>query len=159
MGSFAVAGNKEACPSHPRVLESDRTPAFLLLLLLLLLLASAAGASAAAAAAAAAALFVGPARCFNFYSNSSAKAIWWWMLYRTLRKVTCTNMRKKHVRSVGIYCGIMHGCVRCALRVAPVDSGWGYCSWRNDETKVVFECPASSRSAWKLRRGPFMDDE
>ena len=66
-----------------------------LVLLLLVLLASAAGASAAAAAAAAAAaLFVGPARCFNFYSNSSAKAIWWWMLYRTLRKVTCTNMRK-----------------------------------------------------------------
>ena len=76
---FAVARNKDACPSHPRVLESDRTPAFLLLLLLLLLLASAAGASAAAAAAAAAALFVGPARCFNFYSNSSAKAIWWWI--------------------------------------------------------------------------------
>ena len=50
---FAVARNKDACPSHPRVLESDRTPAFLLLLLLLL--ASAAGASAAAAA-----LFVGP---------------------------------------------------------------------------------------------------
>ena len=52
---FAVARNKEACPWHPRVLESDRTPDFLLLLLLLLLrlllLASAAGASAAAAAA------------------------------------------------------------------------------------------------------------
>ena len=73
---FAVARNKDACPSHPRVLESDRTPAFLLLLLLLLvlvLLASAAGASAAAAAAAA--LFVGPALCFIFYSNSSTKAI------------------------------------------------------------------------------------
>ena len=68
---FAVARNKDACPSHPRVLESDGTPAFLLLLLLLLLPASAAGASAAtAAAAAAAALFVGPARCFIFYSNS-----------------------------------------------------------------------------------------
>ena len=62
---FAVGRNKEACPSHPRVLESDRTPAFplllvllvllllllLLLLLVLVLLASAAGASAAAAAA------------------------------------------------------------------------------------------------------------
>ena len=59
MDGFAVARNKDACPSRPRVLESDRTPAFLLLLLLLLLvevlLASAAGASAAAAAAAAAA--------------------------------------------------------------------------------------------------------
>ena len=62
---FAVARNKDACPSHPRVVESDRTPAFLLLpvlrllllLLLLLLLASAAGASAADYAAA---LFVGP---------------------------------------------------------------------------------------------------
>ena len=79
----------------------NRTPAFqlmpllllllVLVLLLLLLLASAAGASVAAAAAA---LFVGPALCFIFDSNSSAKAIWWWMLYRTLRKVTCTNMRK-----------------------------------------------------------------
>ena len=29
------------------------------------------------------------------YENSFAKAIWWWMLlYKTLRKVTCTNMRK-----------------------------------------------------------------
>ena len=57
---FAVARNKEHCPSHPRVLESDRTPAFLLLLLLLVLLrASAAGASVAAAAAA---LFAGSAR-------------------------------------------------------------------------------------------------
>ena len=26
--------------------------------------------------------------------DSFAKAIWWWMLYRTLRKVTCTNMRQ-----------------------------------------------------------------
>ena len=88
---FAVARNKDACPSHPRVLESDlllyccllllRVPLLLLLLLpllpllllLLLLLASAAGASVAAAAAAA--LFVRPALCFIFYSNSSAKAI------------------------------------------------------------------------------------
>ena len=91
---FAVARNKDSCPSHPRVLESDRTPVFLLLLLLLpllLLLASAVGASVAAAAAA---LFVGPALCFLFYSNSSAKAIWLWMLYRTVREVTCTKMRK-----------------------------------------------------------------
>ena len=73
----------------------------LLLLLLLLLLASAAGASsaaaasaAAAAAAAAALLFVGPARCFIVFANSYVEAIWWWMLYRTLKKVTCTNMRK-----------------------------------------------------------------
>ena len=78
---FSVARNKEACPSHRRVLESGRTPAFLLLLLLPLplvvavLLASAAGASAAAAAAADV-LLVGPARCFFFFSsNSLAKAV------------------------------------------------------------------------------------
>ena len=47
---FAVARNKEACPSHPGVLESDGTPAFLLLLLLLLLLHYV--------------LLVGPAGCF-----------------------------------------------------------------------------------------------
>ena len=36
-----------------------------------------------------------PARCFVFYSNSFAKAIWWWMLLCiSLRKVTRTNMRK-----------------------------------------------------------------
>ena len=29
------------------------------------------------------------------YENSFAKATWWWMLlYRTLRKVKCANMRK-----------------------------------------------------------------
>ena len=39
-------------------------------------------------------MLVGPARCFIFYSNSFAKAIWWWMLYRTLRKEACTNMIK-----------------------------------------------------------------
>ena len=67
----------------------------LLVVLLLLLLASAVGAFAAAAAAE---LFVDPALCFIFCSNSSAKSIGWWMLYRTLRKVTCTKMRKnKHV--------------------------------------------------------------
>ena len=32
---------------------------------------------------------------------------------------------KKHVRSVGVYSGIMYGCVRYVLRVARVDSGWG----------------------------------
>ena len=90
---FAVARNKDACPSHPRILESDRTPAFLLLLpllllLLLLLLASAAGASAAAC------FCCGCLCCccccctvcwscsvfFSFSSHSLAKAIWWWML-------------------------------------------------------------------------------
>ena len=32
---------------------------------------------------------------------------------------------KKNVRSVGIYSGMMYGCVRYVLRVARVDSGWG----------------------------------
>ena len=60
---------------------SSPVSAFLLLLLLLLLHYV---------------LLVGPARCFILYSNSFAKAIWWWMLlYRSLRKVTCMNMRKK----------------------------------------------------------------
>ena len=75
------------------------------------------------------------------------------------QKSNVYEYEKKHVRSVGVYSGIMYGCVRYVLRVARVDCGWGYCSWRNDEKKVVFGCPASSRSAWKLRRGPFMDDE
>ena len=30
-----------------------------------------------------------------------------------------------YVRSVGVYSGIMCGCVRYVLRVARVDSGWG----------------------------------
>ena len=60
---------------------SSAVSAFLPLLLLLLLLNYV--------------LLVGPAPCFVFCSNSFAKAIWWWMLlYRTLRKVTFTNMRK-----------------------------------------------------------------
>ena len=66
---------------------------------------------------------------------------------------------KQHVRCVGVYSGMMYGCVRYVLRVARVDSGWGYCSCRNDEKKVVFGCPASSCSACKLRRGPLKDDE
>ena len=39
------------------------------------------------------------------YENYFAKAIWWWMLlYRTLRKVTCTNMRKKNMYVVAPRC-------------------------------------------------------
>ena len=78
---------------------SSAVSALLLLLLLLLLLHYV--------------LLVGPSRFLIFYSNSSAKAIWWWMLYRTLRKVTNVfEYEKKHVRSVGVYSGIMYGCVR-----------------------------------------------
>ena len=88
---------------------SSPVSAFLLLLLLLLLHYV---------------LLVRPVRCFIFNSNSSAKAIWWWMLYRTLRKGTCTyEHEKKHVRCVGVYSGIMYGCVRYVLRVTRVDSG------------------------------------
>ena len=32
---------------------------------------------------------------------------------------------KQHVRCVGVYSGMMYGCVRYVLRVARVDSGWG----------------------------------
>ena len=93
---FAVARKWEACRSHPRVLESERTPAFLLLLLLLLLLlvmlASAAGASAAAAAANV--LLVGPARCSFFLfqlSRESCTSIIIMDVVRTLREVPGTN--------------------------------------------------------------------
>ena len=78
------------------------------------LLASAAGASAAAAAAAAATALRTAGWSYSVFflnDNSSAKAIWWWMLFRTLRKVTY-EYEKKHVRSVGVYSGIMYGCVR-----------------------------------------------
>ena len=106
--------------------------------------AACATAAAAAAAAAAACFCCGCLCCcccccgccgctvcwscsvFFVFSNSYVKAIWWWMLYRTLRKVTCTNMRKKHVRCVGVCSGISCGCVKYVLRVARVDSGWGY---------------------------------
>ena len=84
-------------------------------------------------------LLVGPARCFVFGLTLPRKLYCWWMLYRTLRKVRCTNMTKEHVRSYGVYCGIMYGCVRSigvysglmygcvryVLRIARVDSGWG----------------------------------
>ena len=33
---------------------------------------------------------------------------------------------KKHVRCVGVFGGMMYGCVRYVLRVARADSGWGY---------------------------------
>ena len=37
--------------------------------------------------------------------------------------LSCTY--RVYVRSVGVYSGIMYGCVRYVLRVARVDSGWG----------------------------------
>ena len=49
------------------------------------------------------------------------------------QKSNVYEYEKKHVRSVGVYSGIMYGCVRFVLRVARVDSGGGYCSWRNYE--------------------------
>ena len=41
------------------------------------------------------------------------------------QKSNVYEYEKKHVRSVGIYSGIMYGCVRYVLRVARVDPGWG----------------------------------
>ena len=38
------------------------------------------------------------------------------MLYGTLRKVTCTHI--KRVRCVGVYSGMMYGCVRYVFRVS-----------------------------------------
>ena len=76
---------------------SSPVSAFLLLLLLLLLLHYV--------------LLVGPARCFIFHSNSSAKAIWWWMFVQNPQKSNVYEYEKKHVRYVGVYSGIMYGCV------------------------------------------------
>ena len=56
-------------------------------------------------------LLVGPARCVIFYSNSSAKAIWWWMFVQNPQKSNVYEYEKKHVRYVGVYSGIMYGCV------------------------------------------------
>ena len=39
------------------------------------------------------------------------------------QKSNVYEYEKKHVRSVGVYSGIMYGCVRYVLRVARVDSG------------------------------------
>ena len=47
----------------------------------------------------------------------------------------------KHVHSVGVNSGIMYGCVWYVLQVARVDSGWGYCRWRNDEKKWSSDAP------------------
>ena len=41
------------------------------------------------------------------------------------QKSNVYEYEKNHVRSVGVYSGIMYGCLRYALRVARVDSGWG----------------------------------
>ena len=47
-------------------------------------------------------------------------------LVQNPQKSNVYEYEKKHVRCVGIYSRIMHGCVRYVLRVARVDSGWGY---------------------------------
>ena len=41
------------------------------------------------------------------------------------QKSNVYEYEKKHVCSVGIYSGIIYGCVRYVLRAARVDSGWG----------------------------------
>ena len=42
------------------------------------------------------------------------------------QKSNVYEYEKKHVRCVGVFSGIMYGCVRYVLRVARADSGWGY---------------------------------
>ena len=41
------------------------------------------------------------------------------------QKSNVYEYEEKHVRCVGVYSGIMYGCVRYVLRVARVDPGWG----------------------------------
>ena len=104
---------------------------------------SSSSAAAATAAAAAAALRTAGWSCsvFIFYSNSFAKAIWWWMLYRTLRKVTY-EYEKKHVRCVGVYSGIlvMYRCVRYVLRADRVDSGCTVFRFQKLNRKFAYCC-------------------
>ena len=57
------------------------------------------------------------------------------------QKSNVYEYEKKHVRSVGVYSGIMYGCVRYVLRVARVGSGWGYCSRRSDEKRWSLGAP------------------
>ena len=45
-------------------------------------------------------------------------------------------MRKKHVRCVGVYSGIMYGYVRYVLRVARVDSGCTSFSFSKIKPKI-----------------------
>ena len=46
--------------------------------------------------------------------NSFAKAIWWWMLlYRSLRKVTCTNMRKNINHQLLVFRAVPVECKQC----------------------------------------------
>ena len=70
---------------------------------------------------------VGPARCFIFIPTLFCES---YMVVdvavQNPQKSNVYEYEKKHVRSVGVYSGIMYGCVRYVLRVARVDSGWGF---------------------------------
>ena len=132
---FAVARNKDSCPSHLRALESDRTPVFLLLRLLLLLLLLLASASAAAAACFCCGClccccccwsFCWACSVFNFLFSLVCES---YMVVDVVQNPQTSNVyedEKKHVRCVGVFSGMMYGCVRYVLRVARADSGWGY---------------------------------
>ena len=44
---------------------------------------------------------------------------------RNPQKSNVYEYEKKHVRFVGVFSGMMYGCVRHVLRVARADFGWG----------------------------------
>ena len=75
-----------------------------------------------AAAAAAAALFVGPA-WFLFFTLTLLRKHMMVDFVQNPHKSNVYEYEKTHVRFVGVYSGIMYGCVRYVLRVARVDSG------------------------------------
>ena len=69
------------------------------------------------------------------------------------QKSNVYEYEKKHVRSVGVYSGIMYGCVRYVIRVAQVDSGWG-----GQDRGFLVSCKLSickyyGRGTFKLRFG------
>ena len=101
----------------------------------------------------------------------------WWVLLcdiffilTLLRKLYCgawlqnpqkSNVyeyEKTHVRSVGVFSGIMYVCVRYVLRVARVDSCGGYCSWGNYE-KSGLRVPRQFTFCIEIEAGPFMNHE
>ena len=52
------------------------------------------------------------------------------------QKSNVYEYEKKHVRCVGVYSGIMYGCVRYVLRVARVDSGCTVFSFSTIKPKI-----------------------
>ena len=56
------------------------------------------------------------------------------------QKSNVYEYEKKHVRFVGVYSGIMYGCVRYVLRVARVDSGCTGFSFSKLNRKFAYCC-------------------